>query len=117
MPDSTYVTAEGFVQFDPVEREANGKDIVEVVIRTPGGEGKNIRVTVWPEIELEAPLKKGDYIAVDGKFSTSTWTDDTGAKRVTLQISASMLAVLGSAAPREDRPVEKKSDKSAKAPF
>lgn len=113
--EAKYVTAVGFVQFDPQEREANGKDIVEFVIKTPGGDGKLIRVTVWPEVKL-GPVAKGDFIAVDGKFSSSTYQAQDGGQRTSLQISASNIAKLGESAPREDREVVT-SAKTKKAPF
>lgn len=118
MSENTYVTAVGFVQFEPVEREANGKTVREFVIKTPGGDAKNIRVTVWPETELE-PVAKGDFIAVDGKFTSSQYQAQDGTTKTSLQISASVIAKLGEAALRDapegsDTPVVKKS---TKAPF
>lgn len=114
MAEGTYVTALGFVQFEPVEREANGKNVTEFVIKTPGGDGKNIRVTVWPETDL-GPVAIGDFIAVDGKFSSSVYQAQDGTERTSLQISAGYIAKLGEAAPREDREVV--SGSSKKAPF
>jgi len=104
--DVQYVTALGFVQFEPVERDANGKQITEFVIKTPGGDGKNIRVTVWPETTL-GPVVIGDFIAVDGKFTSSTYQAQDGSTKTSLQISASYIAKLGESAPREDREVVK----------
>lgn len=105
MSDSPqYVTALGFVQFDPQEREANGKTVTEFVIKTPGGDSKNIRVTVWPETKL-GTVAIGDFIAVDGKFTSSTYQGSDGSPKTSLQISATAVAKLGEAAPREDREV------------
>lgn len=90
-----YVTAEGFVQFDPIVREANGKTVTDVTLKTPGGEGVLVRVSIWEEIEVPFELEKGDWVAVDGKFSINTWDDkDTGAKRSQPQISAYSLVAL-----------------------
>ena len=113
MADATYVTAVGFVQFEPVEREANGKAVTEFVIKTPGGDGKNIRVTVWPETQL-GPVAIGDFIAVDGKFSSSVYQAQDGTEKTSLQISAGYVAKLGEAAAREDREVV---GTTKKAPF
>lgn len=114
-----YVTALGFVQFEPVERDANGKTVTEFVIKTQGGDSKNIRVTVWPETKL-GPVAIGDFIAVDGKFTSSTYQGQDGSPKTSLQISASTIAKLGEAVPREDREVvtSASSDaKTKKAPF
>lgn len=111
--DASYVTAVGFVQFEPVEREANGKNVTEFVIKTPGGDGKNIRVTVWPETHL-GPVAVGDFIAVDGKFSSSVYQAQDGTEKTSLQISAGYIAKLGEAAARDDREVV---GGTKKAPF
>jgi len=110
-----YVTALGFVQFEPVERDANGKTVTEFVIKTPGGDGKNIRVTVWPETKLGA-VAVGDFVAVDGKFTSSTYQAQDGSTKTSLQISAGYIAKLGEAAEREDREVVTTGAKK-KAPF
>lgn len=119
MPD-VYVTAIGFVQFDPVEREANGKPITEATIKTPGGGdtgGKYVRVTIWPEHELES-IKKGDLVVVDGKFTTNTYQDNQGVTKTALQISANSLVVIP-AVPRKGREVVlgESSEKKPDVPF
>lgn len=106
--ETKYVSGNGFIQFDVKEpREANGKEVTDVVIKTPGGDGVLLRVSVWEELAevLEErglwPLEKGDWIAADGKFTINSWDDkDTGAKRSQPQISAFEIAVVkGSASP------------------
>jgi hypothetical protein len=116
--DATYVTALGFVQFEPVERDANGKNVTEFVIKTPGGDGKNIRVTVWPETHL-GEVVVGDFIAVDGKFTSSVYQAQDGTEKTSLQISAGYIAKLGESAPRDDREVVAARDREVtkKAPF
>lgn len=117
MADSDYVSVAGFVQFDPNEKEANGKTVTEFFVKTLGGDGKNVRVTLWPEIEAEAPAK-GDFVAVDGKFSTSTYQGQDGTKKTSYQISAIYFVNLGKAAPRKDREVVASGGSSkVKAPF
>lgn len=118
MSEASYVTAMGFVQFEAVEREANGKEIVEFVIKTPGGDGKNIRVTVWPETHFPVP-SVGDFVAVDGKFTTSTYQGQDGSQKTSLQISASTIAKLGEAAERDELSVAATSNAKVtkKAPF
>lgn len=99
-----YVTAVGFVQFDPVVREANGKSVTDLVVKLPGGEQTMVRITVWPEIQVDN-IQKGDFIAVDGQFSSNTYQANDGSTKTSLQISAFNLAVLGKAAARADREV------------
>lgn len=99
-----YVTAVGFVQFDPVVREANGKNVTDLVVKLPGGEQTMVRITVWPEIQVDR-IKKGDFIAVDGQFSSNTYQASDGSNKTSLQISAYNLAVLGTAAVRAEREV------------
>lgn len=111
-----YVTAVGFIQFDPVEREANGKNVTDLVIKLPGGDQTLVRITVWPEIQVDN-LKKGDFIAVDGQFSSNTYQASDGSTKTSLQISAQSLAVLGSAAPRADREVVTVTKSNDSVPF
>lgn len=109
MPENTYVTAGGFVQFEPQEREANGKNVTDIVIKTQGGDGKFLRITLWPELLVEKSLgrkiEKGDLVHVDGKFSSSTYQDKEGKQRTSLQISAFLLNVNGTKIERSDREV------------
>lgn len=99
-----YVTAVGFVQFDPQQREANGKTVTDLVIKLPGGEQTMVRITVWPEIQVDH-IEKGDFIAVDGQFSSNTYQASDGSTKTSLQISAFNLAVLGKAVARAEREV------------
>lgn len=88
-----YVTASGFVQFDPREREANNQTVIDYTIKTQGTDGKLLRVTVWPELQGE-DIQKGDFLAVDGKLTVGSYTDSDGNPRQSVQISATSLAVL-----------------------
>jgi len=87
-----YATAVGFVQFEPVEREANGQTVIDYTVKSPGAEGNLIRITVWPELQGDK-IEKGDFIAVDGKLTLSSYEKD-GERRQSIQISAKQLAVL-----------------------
>jgi single-stranded DNA-binding protein len=93
MADTQYVSAEGFIQFDPVTRDANGQEVVDVTIRTPGTDGVLIRVTIWPELQ-GTELEKGDWIAADGKLNVGSFTGRDGSARQSIQISANYLAVV-----------------------
>jgi len=87
-----YASAFGFVQFDPVEREANGQNVIDYTIKTPGAEGALVRITVWPELQGDK-IEKGDFLAVDGKLTLSSYQKD-GETRQSIQISAKSLATL-----------------------
>lgn len=87
-----YVSAAGFVQFDPREREANNQKVIDYTIKTLGTEGILLRVTVWPELQGE-DIEKGDFIAVDGKLTVGSYESENGPRQ-SVQISATALAVL-----------------------
>lgn len=121
MSENTYVTAGGFIQFDPQDREANGKPVTDVVIKTEGGSGKFLRITIWPELQVEKvigrKLEKGDLVHVDGKFSSSTYQDAEGKQKNSLQISAFLLNVNGQRIDRTEREVEVESGGSEDSVF
>lgn len=104
MADAKYVSAVGFVQFDPRERDANGQKVVDYTIRTPGTEGVLVRVTVWPELQA-AEVEKGDFIAVDGKLTIGSYKGQDGENRQSVQITASQLAVVSGVERQDTRPV------------
>lgn len=106
MAEAQYASAEGFVQFEPVEREANSQTVMDYTIKTPGTDGVLIRVTVWPELQ-GADIQKGDWIAVDGKLNIGSFTGRDGETRQSIQISATALAVV-KAVPRAERQVVNK---------
>lgn len=61
-----YKTVAGFVQFDPNERESNGKTLQDALIQNVS-QNIDVRVTIWPELGVK--VKKGDFIAASGKYS------------------------------------------------
>lgn len=87
-----YRTVTGFVQFDVNEREANGQDVRDFLVQQAGGEGANIRVTVWPEFAGVA-IAKGDFVAASGKL-----TKNTVKGKTYLNLSARDLVVFPGAA-------------------
>jgi hypothetical protein len=93
MSDKVYAVVEGIVQFDPRDREANGKKIVDVAVKAVGSQAL-VNITIWPEFQLSAPIKKGDWVAADGEFTQRTYQDASGAPREGLQISAKSLVVV-----------------------
>jgi hypothetical protein len=103
-----YATAVGFVQFEVTERDLpSGQTVRDATIRTPGSDGRLVRITLWPEFD-ETEVNEGDFIAVDGKFEERQVEGKTY-----LNLNPNKLAVLA-AAPRAEREVERKSTKSKK---
>lgn len=109
-----YATALGFIQFDPVTREANGQTVVDYTIKAPGAEGQLIRVTVWPELQVDA--KRGDFLAADGKLTISSYEKD-GERRQSIQISAKSLIVLPGVTAAAREVVNKGSQNASKDLF
>lgn len=89
LSDKQYETVRGIVQFDPRVREANGKTVTDIAIRDrgTGGVSKLINITIWPEFQLSAPIKKGDFIAADGSIEARTFQGQDGGTRESLQLS------------------------------
>jgi single-stranded DNA-binding protein len=113
-----YATANGFVQFDPVEREANGQNIIDFTIKTPGTDGILIRVTAWPELQTPTVLgvEKGDFLAVDGKLTIGEYTKD-GESRKSVQINANQIAVLKGEQKAERETVNEPTEPASEALF
>ena len=113
MPD--YATVAGFVQFDPNEREVNGQQVKDVTVRAVGTQ-KYVKITVWSDFAEHFPaLERGVFIVADGKFSTNEGQDKSGKPVTYLNLSATNLVILPSAA-RAERDVVSKGS-SEKAPF
>lgn len=80
MAEGTFVTILGSVEFDPSERQVQGKDVTDVTLRAVHNQ-KKYRVTFWPNLaEAAAKIKKGDLIAVTGKGSQNTVDGDDGPR-------------------------------------
>lgn len=107
-----YASAAGFVQFDVNEKEVNGQDIREFVIRTIGSQ-KLLKVTLWPEWK-DVPVEKGDFVAVDGKYEQSLGQAADGTPREYLSITAYYLVVTPGEQ-KAEREVVTKSAAKAKA--
>ena|SRR5688500_11607435 len=107
-----YATVIGFIQFDIDTDDVNGQEVRRVTVRSPGSEGKLIRITVWPEHE-DVELEKGDFIAVDGEFTTRTGQNKDGDKVTYFNVSAKRIAVLGTGEAGAEREVVQKPAKRA----
>lgn len=92
MSDKVYAAADGFVQFDPRTREANGQTVRDVTIKQFGSQ-KLIYITVWPEFD-DTEINKGDFVAVDGLYSSRVKQTDDGSPKEYINISAGSLVVV-----------------------
>lgn len=119
MSDKQYATVVGIVQFEPREREANGKKVVDIAVRAAGSQ-KLVNITVWPEYQVSAPIKRGDGIMADGAFETRTYQDASGAAKESLQLNPTSLVVIP-AVPKAEREVVQQAASegagTAAAPF
>lgn len=91
-----YRTITGFIQFDPTDREVNGKDVRSVVVKQTGlkDQAQNISVTVWDD-HAHVALEKGDFVAIDGKFTTNQGKDKEGNPKTYFNLSAATILVIG----------------------
>lgn len=98
MSEKTYRTVAGFVQFDPKEAEAAGKQVRNIVIREVGFAEQSVRVyvTVWPS-HADFEIKRGDFLAVEGSYSRGSGRDKDDNKVTYHNLSASKIAKLGEA--------------------
>lgn len=115
--EKQYAGVTGIVQFDPREREANGKSVVDIAVRAAGSQ-KLVNITIWPEYQLAAPIKKGDGIIADGSFETRVYQASDGSQKESLQLSPTSLVVIPQV-PKADREVVQASSgsTSGSAPF
>jgi len=103
LSDKEYAGAAGIVQFDPKQRDANGKQVTDICIRTVGSQ-KLVNITIWPEYQLTQPIKRGDFVAVDGAYEVRSFQGQDGGTRESLQISPTSLVHLP-AVPKAERQV------------
>lgn len=99
----TWRTFVGTVQFDPTEREVNGKQVVNIGIRPTGVKDQSFTVsaTLWPSHkEYFDKVSKGTVVAVEGKFDVRTGEKD-GEPTKYFNLSVSGIAILGQLDPGE----------------
>lgn len=92
-----YRTITGFVQFDPREGQAAGKDVRNITVRPTGFKEQAVRVsaTLWPSHE-NVKVEKDDLVTLEGAYSQTKGTnEETGETRVYHNISVSRIFVHG----------------------
>lgn len=97
-----WIGVAGFVQFDVKDREIGDRKVRDLVIRQVGSAGTNINVTLWPDFK-DVKVKKGDFVALEGKYSKSTVDGQDGPKTYH-NVSCQRILVNGDAfeAPKPD---------------
>lgn len=96
-PQKQYRAVMGRVQFEPTEKEANGKDIRSVAIRQVGvhaAEAVLVSLTVWDSHE-HIDIEEGDLLYAEGSYTENTVERDDGTERVYHNLSVSHLLNLG----------------------
>lgn len=89
---SEYITVAGLVQFDPRTRNAGGKEVRDVVIRSLNS-SKNFSITVWPENDGIA-INKGDFLVADGKYTQSVGQNKEGVETTYHNLSSSAIVCI-----------------------
>lgn len=89
-------TVTGFIQFDPREGQAGGKDVRNITIRQVGFREQAVLVsaTLWPSHEHVA-VEKGDLVTIDGSYKANQQTKEDGSKVVYHNISVGRIFVHG----------------------
>lgn len=88
----------GVVQFDPTPRNANGKDVLSISLRTAGvkEQSQMVSCTLWPShAALFEKVQKGDAVVVEGKYSVNKGQDKEGNPRTYHNLSISRILLLG----------------------
>lgn len=98
-----YLTVAGIVQYDPANRDVNGKAVRDVVVKSIG-QNKKVGITIWPDY-AHIPINKGDFICADGAYSSRTGQDKEGNQVTYYNLSANVLFVAPSAAKAGTAPV------------
>lgn len=81
-----YITVAGIVQFPPRERQAGGKAVRDVAIRSIAN-NKMINITLWPE-KASVSVNKGDFVVADGKYTQSMGQNKNGEQQTYHNLSA-----------------------------
>lgn len=97
-----YATVQGFVAFEPEEREIPSGAIVRNVVVDSLETGELIRLTLWPEYR-NLDVEKSDYVVAAGKYTERTVDNDEGGKKTYKNISVNKIVAFPSFAPE---PVE-----------
>ena len=99
------ITLVGNVGQDPTIKDVNGKKVANVSIAVSakfGGEERTdwYRIDLWERLaDVTAQyVKKGSQIMVEGRLNPRPFTDTSGVQRISLDVRASDLVLLGSRA-------------------
>lgn len=85
-----YRSISGFIQFEPNDREAAGKQVRDISVRLSNTKGTQVRVTMWPDFK-DVSLAKGDFIAIEGKYTEVTKDNQDGDPVTYKNLSAQLV--------------------------
>lgn len=100
---SDYMDFVGTIQFDPETKDANGKKLRNVTIKSPSTQAM-VRLTIWENFG-HVKLSVGDFVAGTGKYSKNEATKQDGTPVTYHNISVSRLCVLACEMPTRDEQV------------
>lgn len=114
-----WATVNGFVQFQPEEREANDVTVRDITVRPSGTDKPLIRITLWPEWiealeEAGIELEEGDFVAADGQYEERTGQAKDGGKRTYRNLNSINKLAVTKGLKRKEREVVNKRQTRAK---
>lgn len=114
MADKVYRTLAGVVQFDPQERDVNGKTVLSVTIKATGvkEQAQLVSCTLWPSHKKYfGQIEKGTALIVEGTYDVKKGQDGEGNPKTYHNLSVNKVLVLGTLDPGEE--VERTSSASS----
>lgn len=95
-----FVRVKGFVEYEPVDRQAGEKTVKSVCIRSEGNEHL-IYLTLWPDL-YHADIQVGDYVIARGKYSERSSQKQDGKQTTYRNVSVRNLAVVPGVVPSDE---------------
>jgi hypothetical protein len=91
--DSDFKTIVGSVEFDPETRTVQGKEVLDISLRSTTG--KKVRATLWPNLKAYFDkVEKGQLLGLKGKGTTNTVDGDNGPVTYN-NLSVSDIVIIG----------------------
>lgn len=98
MAGSEYRTIFGTIQFDPNDRDVNGKAVKSFTVRSAGVKDQSqlVSCTLWPSHKADFDkVVKGAAVVIDGKYSVNNGKDGEGNPKVYHNLSVAKILFLG----------------------
>lgn len=98
MAANEYRTIFGTIQFDPEDKDVNGKAVRKFTVRSAGvrEQSQLVSCTLWPShAAIFDTMEKGLAVVLDGKYVVNKGTDGEGNPRTYHNLSVSKILILG----------------------